>query len=146
MAFNYTYDLTTDVGKVREMIGDNPDDSSSSLTGNRRTWKSVLADEEISAVVTQAGSSLYEAASHLLLFIASNRSLLAKMISVGDYKLDTRDLAKDMRAQAQALQELANNTPAEAIVENFGQQFVAERLVIRDLLAQIPGWQDVSLP
>jgi hypothetical protein len=147
VALTYSYDLNTLVGQTRGLIGDAPDDAERTLSGTPRSdWPCVLADEEIAFALTRRNNSLYEAASDLLLQIASSQARLTQMIKVGNFWQDNRHLAKDLREQAAALLDQAAQTPAEAIVSPYGTVFQTQEILTRDMMRRLPGWMDTELP
>ena len=78
----FTYDLTTNLGKVRNMIGD------------ATTPGHILEDADINAFITMTDSDLYKAASLCLYRIAASNSRLAKKKTAGDYSEDLRSISK----------------------------------------------------
>lgn len=115
----FTYDLTTNLGKVRNMIGDATD------TGH------ILEDADINAFITQTGSDLYAAAALCLYRIASSKALLAKKKSAGDYSEDLTAIAKEVRAVAAVYMEMSENIPAEAQAEGFVNDFSYRDVLVR---------------
>jgi len=107
----FTYDLTTNLGKVRNMIGDATD------TGH------ILEDADINAFISMVNSDLYKAASLCLYRIAASQALLAKMKKAGDYQEDLRAIAKEVREVAKVYSDMSENTPAEAQAESFVNDF-----------------------
>lgn len=138
MALTYTFDLTTPIGQVRSEIGDGPDDATATLSGTpRATWKCVLADEEITLALTARNGDTLEAGADLCERMAANSALTGALIRIGDYHLDTRSVASALRAQAVALRERAQNTPAEAIYTPYNTDYQARELLERALLADL---------
>lgn len=134
MALTYSYSTTTSVGHVRLIIGDAPTDVGATLTGTaRKTWPCVLADEEITNAINGRGGNEWEAASDLLLMIASNRSLLECAINVNGYSLDTKGLAKELRDQSAAILQQIENVPAESVVDLFADTFMTRNKLIRGI-------------
>ena len=107
----FTYDLTTNLGKVRNLIGDAVD------SGH------ILEDADINSFIAMANTDLYKAASLCLYRIAASKALLAKMKQAGDYKEDLRDIAKEVREAAKVYASMSENTPAEAQAESFVNDF-----------------------
>lgn len=120
----FTYDLTTNLGKVRNMIGDAVD------TGH------ILEDADINAFITQAENDLYAAAALCLYRIAASKALLAKKKSAGDYSEDLTAIAKEVRAVAAIYDEKSQNIPAEAQAESFLNDFSYNDVLIRKELRE----------
>ena len=103
----FTYDLSTDIGKVRMLIADT--DASAY----------DFEDDEIQAALTQEGDSLKRAAALLLLVLASNRARLAVSVKRGAVSEDLKSVASELRAQAKALVDSAaedEDLPLSAII------------------------------
>ena len=77
----FTYVLTTDIGKVRLLIGDN--DATSYQ----------FEDDEITAFLTMASSDIYMAASYALESWASTLSASLKSEKIGDYSYTSETVA-----------------------------------------------------
>lgn len=101
----FTYNVSTNLGKVRMMIGDT--DSTTAL----------LTDEEINAFLSMNGNDLYATASACLYRIASSKALVAKRISAGNYSEDTSGMAAELRATAKEYKAMSDSVPAEAQAE-----------------------------
>lgn len=84
----FTYDVTTDRGKVRMLITD------------VESTDPCFDDDEIDAYLSMASSNVYRAASVALLTIAANETLVQKRIKL-------LDLTTDGPAEAEALRKLA---------------------------------------
>lgn len=108
MSFNY--DLSTNVGKVRLNIGD---------TSNSPTT-AIFTDEEISSVLTQVSNDINFASGRLLLIIANSKARLAKRKSAGKYSEDTTSIASELREQAKAWFEMANEPYDATAEQTFG--------------------------
>ncbi len=102
---SFTYDVTTNLGKVRNLIGDAVD------TGH------ILEDADINAFISMAGDDLFQAAALCLYRIAASKALLAKRKSAGNYSEDLTAIAKECREAAKIYEDMAKNTPAEAQAE-----------------------------
>jgi hypothetical protein len=120
--YSFTYDPTTNLGKVRNMIGDSVD------TGH------VLDDADINGLLAVAGSDLYQAAGLCLYRIAASKALLAKKKSAGDYSEDLTAIAKEVRAVAAVYMEMSQNAPAEAQAESFFNDFSYRDVTVRKIL------------
>lgn len=87
MAFTYTGALTTDLEKVRRLIGDT--DSANAL----------FTDAEINWFISDGGS-VYKAAALAARAIAASKALLAKRISEGDFSEDLGSMVSDLLRMA----------------------------------------------
>jgi hypothetical protein len=115
----FTYDTSTNLGKVRNLIGDAVD------TGH------ILEDADINAFITMTDSDLYKAASLCLYRISASKALLAKKKSAGDYSEDLTVIAKEVRAVAAVYAEMSENVPAEAQAESFKDDFSYRDVLLR---------------
>ena len=115
----FTYDPTTNLGKVRNLIGDTVD------SGH------ILEDADINAFISMANTDLYKAASFCLYRIAATQALLAKVKKAGDYMEDLRDIAENIRAVAKEYAGISENTPAEAQAESFVNDFSYRDVITR---------------
>ena len=85
------YDPTTDIGKVRLLIGD--------------TDEAVFTDAEIQAFLDLADDSIPLAAAKALRAMAASQARLEKRLKALDIELDTKGLAKELRELAKELEE-----------------------------------------
>ena len=122
----FTYLIADNVGKLRLAIADI---DLTTTTGLRSTWTCLFTDEELGIFLTQASNDLNEAASLALYSIAASRSLLAKMMRLGDFTEDLSKLADSIRAQAKVYTEMAMNTPAGAAAEIASTDFTWRDIV-----------------
>lgn len=97
------YDPTTDIGKVRLLIGD--------------TDEVVFTDAEIQAFLNLADDSIGVAAAKALRAMAASQARLEKRLKALDIELDTKGLAKELRALAKELEESEEEEGAFAIAE-----------------------------
>jgi hypothetical protein len=102
----FTYDISTDLGKVRLIIGDT--DSTAAQ----------FQDEEISAFLLLNDSSLLLASADALDAMAAKIARGATITKLGDYQLDTTNAATQLQAAAEKLRDREYNTPAFGIVED----------------------------
>lgn len=121
----FTYDITTDVGKLRLLIGDTVSASAN------------FQDEELSAIMNMtvgqvsgplnffAGTSISQTET-LFLSAASCMDALAsrvaagkngRTIQLGDYRLTGKDQVSAIQAIAQRFRDAISNIPAWGIVE-----------------------------
>lgn len=107
----FTYDTSTSLGKVRNMIGDATD------TGH------ILEDADINSFITIADSDLYRAAALCLYRIAASKALLAKKKTAGNYSEDLTAIAKEVREAAKIYDDMSKSVPAEAQAEVFYTDF-----------------------
>lgn len=100
----WTYDPTTDVGKVRLRISDT------------EMTRAVLDNEDIEAYLDMAGNSIPLAAAMALETIAVNEILCLKVVNLmGAVVTDAASAAKQLKALAQTLrEEHAANATADA--------------------------------
>ena len=115
----FTYDTSTNLGKVRNLIGDAVD------SGH------ILEDGDINSFITMTDTDLYRAAALCLFRIAASKALLAKKKSAGDYSEDLTAIAKEVRAVAAIYMEMSENIPAEAQAESFINDFSYNDVLVR---------------
>ena len=94
-----TYDITTDVGKVRLLIGD------------KTIADPVFTDEEIAVFLANNGNSIYLAAAEALEAWAASYTANADSEHIGDYSY-SQSITKKMLETAARLRETVNSTPA----------------------------------
>jgi len=109
-----TYLIANNIGKVRLAIADI---DTTTTTGARSTWTVLFTDEEIDVFLDQADDDIWMAASYALNSIAASRSLMAKMMRLGDFTEDLSKMADSIRAQAKAYAEKAISEPSGAWAE-----------------------------
>src|SRR4051812_7906991 len=90
---SFTYDVTTDAGKVRLIITD----TDSSLP--------IFEDDEIEAYLALKGGRILLAAAQALDTIASSQALILKKIRLLDVTTDGPAVAQALRAHAKALRD-----------------------------------------
>lgn len=96
-----TYDVTTDVGKVRLLLSD-----------VASPW--VFTDEELDALLSLEGGSVKRAAAQAIDTNATNQALASKVIRDHDLTTDGAKLADAMRKHAAALRAQADVEDADA--------------------------------
>lgn len=111
---SFTYDLSTNVGKVRLLIGDTA------------SGTALFTDEEIAVFLDLEQSNHRQAAAIALDRIALTQALLLKKIEMLDMKLDGPALAAELRAQAKQLRDSDESSAGFDIAETAGTPF-AER-------------------
>ncbi len=102
-----TYDVTTDRGKVRLLIGD---------TDVTPETDAQFTDAEIDAFLSMASQDLKLAASYALESWASSESGAMKTEKIGDYSYG-KDSAGVKMALAKKYREEANSTPYQTWAE-----------------------------
>ena len=110
----FSYDLETDIGKVRLLIADT-DISAHDFT-----------DAEVDVALTQESDSIKRAAALLLLALASNRARLAVSVKRGAVSEDLSKLAAELRAQAEEFVKQAaeaEDLPLEAVITPSYERF-----------------------
>lgn len=95
----FTYDLTTDTGKVRLLIPDS------------RSTDYMFEDAEIDAFLTME-SGILRAAAAALEVIASDNVMTLKVIRILDLQTDGAKVSAELRARARALREQADAADA----------------------------------
>ncbi len=99
----FTYDLATDTGKVRFLINDHDEANV------------ILQDEEIQAALLLNEENVKRAAAAALDVIASNQTMVLKVIRL-------LDISTDGAAVARSLREHANQLRAEADIADAGEE------------------------
>ena len=108
---SFTFNTATNIGKVRALCRDT----------NSASY--VLSDEEINVFLSLEENDLYSSAALALESIASDKALVAKVISAGDYKEDTTKMSDLLLKTADRFRQRANSIPAEAQVEEILTDF-----------------------
>jgi hypothetical protein len=101
---SFTFDPTTDIGKVRVIIGD------------KLQAGALFTDEEIQAMLDMEDGEIKLAAATLLDQVASSQALLQKKIKLGDIQTDGPAVAASIREQAKALRASADSGIAFDVV------------------------------
>ena len=94
----FTYDPTTDAGKVRLLIRD---------TDTSDPAKQVFQDAEVDALLDLEAGDVKLAAANALDTIASNHALLVKKVKLGDIGTDGPAVAAALRVHAENLRAQA---------------------------------------
>ena len=112
-----TFDITTNIGKVRSNIGD---------TDLARPW---FYDEEINEFLSRGGSDINLSTYYALNALANRAALAATRLSAagGSLVVDKTKLASELRAQAKVFYERAKAAPYTAT-----QEFEDTTLEVRD--------------
>ena len=102
----FTYDLTTDRGKVRLLIQDNVE------------AYEFFTDAEVDAFLTLAGDLDGDAVRHASALAleswASNQVMVLKVVQLLDVQLDGAAVSREMRMRADALREQAYQSSTDA--------------------------------
>lgn len=92
----FTYDPTTNAGRVRLLIGDTSvDDADAQL----------FSDAEIDAFLSLGGGRVRLAAAQALEAIAANQVMVLKVITSHDLSTDGASVARELRQQAASLRK-----------------------------------------
>lgn len=110
----FTYDVSTEAGKVRLLAVDNRFDGY------------IFEDDEIDVFLELQSNSIYRAAALALETIAADQALCLKRITSLDLSTDGPATAKALREQADALREQAKEAEAR---EEGGVFDIAEMVV-----------------
>ncbi len=102
---SFTFNTTTNVGKVRTLIND------TSATAY------VLSDEEINVFLSLESNDIYRSAASALESIIINKQLLSKLIAAGDYKEDNRNVADKLGRIADRYRKASISIPADAYAD-----------------------------
>lgn len=131
----YTYDLDTDIGKVRMNIDDR-DLSSVALTTPINQRSAVFSDEEITSALSDAtvAGDVNVATARLLMVLANNRNLLVQSRRIGRTQVDYGAIRADLLRQAQSFIDLSERTPADGYAEIFYDDFSGRQIVWNRLL------------
>ena|SRR5690554_2335972 len=113
----FTYDTSTDRGKVRLIITDTDEDNA------------IFQDAEIDAFLEMQGGVLL-AAAQALDTIASSEALVLKKVRLLDVQTDGPAVAKALREHAQELREEEKRDGAFAIAEQVIDEFQAREYVL----------------
>lgn len=120
----FTYDLATPRGKVRLKIRD---------TDTADVTRQLFNDEEIDFFLTEASADLNLAAAGALDSIAANAALLAKMEKIGDYSIDSKNMAAAVMKVAAHYRSLSEEAPAFGFAEQTLSVFSWNEIVINEL-------------
>ena len=120
-----TYDIGTDVGKVRLKIGDTDTDNA------------ILSDEEIEYFLDVRDGNINLASADALEAIAASDSFLAKVQRIGSYTEDLKSLADSIRKTAMLLRDQEEETPVVGFAEIAQTDFTARQIVINEALRNL---------
>ena len=119
---SFTYDPTTNRGKVRNMIGD--------VTSTNY----IMEDADIDSFLVMTSNDLYKAAALCLYRIAASKALLAKKKSAGNYSEDLSAISGQCLAVAKIYEEMSQNVPAEAQAEVITTDFSYREILLNKVL------------
>lgn len=105
---SFTYDPTTDLGKVRMLIPD------------RVQADAIFTDEELDAYLEMNGDSVKYAAADALDTIASDQAMVLKVITLLDLRTDGPATAKSLMDRADKLRTQADADDEAADAEEGG--------------------------
>ena len=118
-----TKDITTDVGKVRYLIGD------VDLTAP------YFQDEELQGFLDMAGSSVNLACAYALESLAAQAAVNLTNIVLGSLEIDETSKADALRKMANRFRELDSESPAFAVAEenlsNFNELEIIRNYILR---------------
>lgn len=122
----FTYDLTTNIGKIRLLIADTDEDSYD------------FEDDEIATAYTMSLNAYY-ASAVLLRSLAANRARLSVSVKRGTLTDDLKQLSKDLKDLADAMEEkgkaeIEDVGGLEAIIEPVYDDFSYRRYINKNEL------------
>lgn len=112
----FTYDASTDAGKVRLLIGDTDTDD---------VDRQIFSDAEISAFLAMQSGVVALAAADALEAIATRQALILKVVKIGDRQTDGAKLSDALLAQAERRRSEYYAGQETVLIERVGtpQQF-----------------------
>lgn len=119
---SFTYSLSTDIGKVRNLVGDTTQASAQ------------LSDEEISAFLSQSQSNIFASAALACRALATRHALKATSKSAGNYSENKSGIYKAYLDMAKNFEELALSDPADAQVEIITTDFNYNQILVNKTL------------
>ena len=115
---SYTYDLSNNIGKIRNLINDTTESSA------------ILSDEEITAILNQVDSDLLATAAMCCRKIAAKYALLAVSKSAGNYSENKTGISKMYLELAKDFEEQSQSQPAQASAEVIYTDFNYNQLIV----------------
>lgn len=122
----FSYDLSSPVGLVRNLISDTVATSP------------IMYDEEIQAFLNMKLGDLFSTAALCLRRIASNKALTAKLVMAGNFKEDNRQIANDLRMLADSYDVMSTSIPADAQADIIATDFNYNQLIVDKVLRREP--------
>lgn len=137
----FTYDVTTNIGKVRLLVADT--DATKPIFQDDEVQAS-LDLEQLSVFIPITGNiptplfnnqpSVRRAAATLLDVLAANKARLAGALKVLDIQIDTSKAAAELRATAKALRDTEANMGHFGVIEMVQGQFSARERWAKEML------------
>jgi hypothetical protein len=121
----WTFDPSTDRGRVRLLIGDDDTDNQ------------IFADASIDAFLTMEGGEVKLGAAAALEAIAAKQALIQKVMKVGDVTTDGAKLAQALRELAANFRRQVEDAPAFDVAEWSVTPAVAREIWIKDALRDL---------
>jgi hypothetical protein len=121
----WTFDPTTDRGRVRLLIGD--DDTSNQ----------IFQDASIDAFLSMEGGEVKLGAAAALEAIAAKQALVQKVMKVGDVTTDGAKLAQALRELAANFRAQVEDAPAFDIAEWTITPAVEREIIFKDALRDL---------
>lgn len=122
----FTYDLSTDIGKVRLLITDTD------------TNNSIFTDEEITSFLSitavNGSNDINLAAAKAMETIAASEALVQKKIKLLDLTTDGPAVAASLRASAALLREESDSESDIDVIEQNLNVFSAREIIRKDAL------------
>jgi len=110
-------DYATVVGQIRLLIPDV--EQLEDLSNPSASASYIFEDAQIQAFASLYGNNVKRAAAQAKLVLATSEALINKVISTYDYKTDGAKLGAELREQAKALREEADNDDKYDSYETF---------------------------
>jgi len=121
-----TYDINSDIGKVRLIISDTDIDNA------------MFTDEEIEQFLvmseTEIARDIRIASAYALETIATSQALIQKKIKMLDLSTDGPAVAKTLKEMAQKLRDTIENEPAFGIAEIGYNDWTTYQIIINQAL------------
>lgn len=134
----YTYDLATDIGKVRLNVDDRDFSRiDPSLPGERRS--AIWTDAELQAFL-DASTDVHSATAAALRMLANSRALLVQSRRIGETQVDYGSVRSDLMKAADAYERLSDEAsggalaPADGIAEIGWDDFSTRRIIVNQAL------------
>lgn len=131
----YTYNLATDVGRLRFLIQDT-DMSSVSTALNLEQRSAAFTDEELAWVLTVRPDLFYAAATCLRVW-AANKQLIVIARRVGKSQVDYGSIRADLLKAADAYETQANMQPYDEIAEQAWNDFGMRDILTNEFMRQL---------
>ncbi len=120
---SFTFNLSDNIGKVRNLIGDDVQATA------------LLTDETISSFLSMTSNDLFASAALCCRRIGTSKALLAKKRTAGNFSEDTSFLYKAYLDMAKEFEQQSRDVPAEAqseeILNDFQYNNVLQNRIMR---------------